>query len=213
MLKQEVKRIRELQDVLYASDRISVLLVFQAMDAAGKDGTIRAVMTGINPAGCQVVSFKQPSREELDHDFLWRTTCRLPERGRMGIFNRSYYEEVMVVRVHPHILDHQRLPWGAESPAVWQHRIASILAFEEHLARNGTVVLKFFLNVSKAEQKRRFLDRIDERSKNWKFSAADVRERQHWEAYMKAYDHALGATSRPWAPGTRFPRTTSRSCG
>mgnify|MGYP000415414552 CR=1 FL=1 len=204
-LKKHVARLREMQDVLYAADRKSVLLVFQAMDAAGKDGTIRAVMTGINPAGCHVVSFKQPSKEELDHDFLWRTNRQLPERGRIGIFNRSYYEEVLVVRVHPAILEHQRLPWRTEQPDVWEHRLTSILQLEEHLARNGTVVLKFFLNISKDEQKRRFLDRIDERSKNWKFSAGDVRERGHWDAYMAAYQSALSATSRPWAPWFAIP--------
>jgi len=204
-LKTHVKRLHEMQDVLYAADRKSVLLVFQAMDAAGKDGTIRAVMTGINPAGCQVVSFKQPSKEELDHDFLWRTTRRLPERGRIGIFNRSYYEEVLVVRVHPEILEHQRLPWRTEQPDIWEHRLTSILQLEEHLARNGTVILKFFLNVSKEEQKQRFLDRIDERAKNWKFSAGDVRERGHWDAYMAAYQEALRATSRPWAPWFAIP--------
>lgn len=204
-LKDHIKRVHTMQDVLYAADRKSVLLVFQAMDAAGKDGTIRAVMTGINPAGCQVVSFKQPSKEELDHDFLWRTTRKLPERGRIGIFNRSYYEEVLVVKVHPGILEHQRLPWRTDAPDVWEHRLASIRDFEEHLARNGTVVLKFFLNVSRGEQKRRFLDRIDERSKNWKFSAGDVRERQHWDDYMVAYQDALRATSRPWAPWYAIP--------
>ncbi len=204
-LKDHVKRVHAMQDVLYAADRRSVLLVFQAMDAAGKDGTIRAVMTGINPAGCQVVSFKQPSKEELDHDFLWRTTRKLPERGRIGIFNRSYYEEVLVVRVHPEILEHQRLPWLTDAPDVWEHRLASIRDFEEHLARNGTVVLKFFLNVSRGEQRRRFLDRIDERAKNWKFSAGDVRERQHWDEYMAAYQAALLATSRPWAPWYAIP--------
>ncbi len=204
-LKKHVERLHEMQDVLYAADRRSVLLVFQAMDAAGKDGTIRAVMTGINPAGCQVVSFKQPSKEELDHDFLWRTTRQLPERGRIGIFNRSYYEEVLVVRVHPEILEHQRLPWGTEQPDIWEHRLTSIRQLEEHLARNGTVILKFFLNVSKDEQKQRFLDRIDERAKNWKFSAGDVRERGHWDDYMSAYQEALRATSRPWAPWFAIP--------
>ena len=204
-LEKNIKRLDEDQRLLYAQDTTSVLLVFQAMDAAGKDGTIRAVMTGINPAGCQVYSFKQPSKEELDHDFLWRTTRCLPERGRIGIFNRSYYEEVLVVRVHPEYLEGQRLPWASHGEALWAERLASIAQFEEHIARSGTVVLKFFLNVSRDEQKRRFLDRIDERAKNWKFAAGDVKERQHWGAYMKAYEHALGATSRPWAPWYAVP--------
>jgi PPK2 family polyphosphate:nucleotide phosphotransferase len=191
--------------MLYAQDRVSVLLVFQAMDAAGKDSTIRAVMSGINPAGCQVYSFKQPSREELDHDFLWRTTCRLPERGRIGIFNRSYYEEVLVVRVHPGYLDAQRLPHCEDLSSLWPERFEAIAAHELHLAQSGTLVLKFWLNVSREEQSRRFLSRIDEPSKNWKFSARDVDERQHWGAYMEAYEDALNATSRPWAPWYAIP--------
>jgi PPK2 family polyphosphate:nucleotide phosphotransferase len=199
-LAEVVDQIGELQERLYAEDEVAVLLVFQAMDAAGKDGTIRAVMTGINPAGCQVFSFKQPSKLELDHDFLWRTTRCLPERGRIGIFNRSYYEETLVVRVHPELLEHQRLPWPEPVPEIFERRLAAIAAFEEHLARSGTVVLKFFLNVSHAEQKERFLARIDERAKNWKFSSSDVRERQFWPAYMSAYEQAIAATSRPWAP-------------
>lgn len=204
-LKASVRRIEELQRKLYAQDRIAVLLVFQAMDAAGKDSTIRAVMTGINPAGCQVFSFKQPSREELDHDFLWRTTVRLPERGRIGIFNRSYYEEVLVVRVHPSYLDAQRLPHRSDLSSLWPERYEAIATHEHHLARSGTLVLKFWLNVSLEEQKRRFLSRIEEPSKNWKFSKADVEERQHWDAYMAAYEDALNATSRPWAPWYAIP--------
>jgi PPK2 family polyphosphate:nucleotide phosphotransferase len=176
------------------------------MDAAGKDGTIKAVMTGINPAGCQVYSFKQPSAEERDHDFLWRIARCLPERGRIGIFNRSHYEEVLVVRVHPEYLDGQGLPSiPSDLDELWSERYDSIRDFERHLARNGTVVLKFFLNVSRDEQKRRFLDRIDEPESNWKFSKADVEERSHWNAYMHAYEAALNATSRPWAPWYAIP--------
>ena len=204
-LDQAVERLTELQRRLYAQDTRAVLLVFQAMDAAGKDSTIRAVMSGVNPAGCQVSSFKKPSSEELDHDFLWRTTRRLPERGRMGIFNRSYYEEVLVVRVHPGILDFQRLPDAIDPATFWEERFRSIRAHERHIAANGTAVLKFFLNVSRDEQRQRFLDRIDEPEKNWKFAAGDVRERQHWDAYMAAYEQALNATSRPWAPWYAIP--------
>jgi PPK2 family polyphosphate:nucleotide phosphotransferase len=182
-----------------------VLLVFQAMDAAGKDSTIRAVMQGVDPSGCQVFSFKKPSNLELDHDFLWRTTCRLPERGRIGIFNRSQYEEVLVVRVHPKILDYQKLPDPINYDTVWDDRLRSIREQEEHLARNGTVILKFWLNVSKDEQKRRFLSRLDEPSKNWKFEPGDVVERRHWDDYMQAYEDALNATSRPWAPWFSIP--------
>jgi len=201
-----VEELDELQRRLYADDRWAVLLVFQAMDAAGKDGTIRAVLSGINPAGCQVFSFKQPSAEELDHDFLWRTSLRLPERGRIGVFNRSYYEEVLVVRVHPEYLGAQRLPYAPpDSSDLWARRYASIRAHEEHLARTGTVVLKFWLNVSKDEQRQRFLARLDEPDKNWKFSTGDVAERAHWDAYMAAYEEALGATSRPHAPWYAIP--------
>jgi PPK2 family polyphosphate:nucleotide phosphotransferase len=176
------------------------------MDAAGKDGTIRAVMSGINPAGCQVYSFKVPSAEELDHDFLWRTAVRLPERGRIGIFNRSYYEEVLVVRVHPELLDAQRLPQRPDDLAeLWRQRHESIRAHERHLAESGTVIVKFWLNVSKEEQRERFLDRIEEPEKNWKFSARDVHERGFWDAYMQAYEDALNATSRPWAPWYAIP--------
>jgi PPK2 family polyphosphate:nucleotide phosphotransferase len=181
------------------------LLIFQAMDAAGKDGTIRAVLTGVNPAGCEVHSFKQPSSLELDHDFLWRTALRVPERGRIGVFNRSYYEEVLIVRVHPEILEKQKLPYPIDFDTVWEERFASIRAWEEHLARSGTVILKFWLNVSKDEQRRRFLSRLDEPEKNWKFSSADVKERGYWDDYTKAYEEALNATSRPWAPWYAIP--------
>ena len=204
-LKKVRRRLRELQDVLYTEDTWSVLLVFQAMDAAGKDGTIRAVLQGVNPTGCQVFSFKQPSKEELDHDFLWRTSMRLPERGRIGIFNRSYYEEVLVVRVHPQYLGTQRLPVMSDLETLWTERYASIREHEAHLARNGMVVLKFFLNVSKEEQRQRFLARLDEPDKNWKFSEGDVKEREHWDAYMAAYEDALNATSRPHAPWYAIP--------
>lgn len=204
-LKERVDEISDLQRILYAHDRHAVLLVFQALDAAGKDSTIRAVASGINPAGCQVSNFKQPSAEELDHDFLWRSASRLPERGRIGIFNRSYYEEVLVVRVHPEYLAHQRLPEGFDSERIWDHRFDSIRDHERHLARNGTVILKFWLNVSREEQKRRFLARIDVPEKNWKFSMADIRERGHWDEYMHAYEEALRATSRPWAPWYAIP--------
>jgi PPK2 family polyphosphate:nucleotide phosphotransferase len=198
------KELGKLQRVLYADNRFAVLTIFQAMDAGGKDGTIRAVMTGVNPAGCQVYSFKKPSVEELDHDFLWRTSVRLPERGRIGVFNRSYYEEVLVVRVHPRILGHQRLP-RSEHPQIWEERFESIREEEEHLARNGIVVLKFWLNVSREEQRRRFLARLEKPEKHWKFSTRDVEERQHWDAYMLAYEEALNATSRPWAPWYAIP--------
>lgn len=204
-LDKHIKNLRKLQKVFYANDRYSLLLIFQAMDAAGKDGTIRAVMTGINPAGCQVYSFKQPSSIELDHDFLWRTSKSLPERGRIGIFNRSYYEEVLVVRVHPEYLDAQKLPPCAHAEDLWEQRFSSIREHELHLARNGTIVLKFWLNVSKEEQRRRFLSRLDEPEKNWKFSTGDVRERGFWDDYMHAYEQALTATSRPWAPWYAIP--------
>ena len=204
-LKALQKRLRDLQSVLYADDRFSLLLVFQAMDAAGKDGTIRAVMSGVNPAGCQVHSFKQPSAEELDHDFLWRSAVRLPERGRIGIFNRSYYEETLVVRVHPEYLKGQRIPETPDLPTLWKERYESIRDHEQHLARNGTVVLKFWLNVGKDEQKERFLSRIDEPDKNWKFSSSDVRERGFWDQYMSAYESVLNATSRDHAPWYAIP--------
>ena len=204
-LEDEVERLAELQRILYAHDQHAILLVFQAMDAAGKDGTIRAVMSGVNPVGCQVHSFKQPSKEELDHDFLWRTTCRLPERGRIGIFNRSYYEEVLVVRVHPEYLGGQKLPDVPPLDALWEQRFQSIRDHETHLARNGTVIRKFWLNVSREEQRKRFLDRIAEPEKNWKFATGDVEEREHWDAYMHAYEEALRATSAPHAPWYAIP--------
>lgn len=202
---QTVDSLSELQRTLYAHDRYAVLLIFQAMDAAGKDGTIRAVMSGVDPAGCQVFSFTQPSAEELDHDFLWRTTRCLPERGRIGVFNRSYYEEVLAVRVHPEYLAAQKLPDAIGHDAIWPQRLESIRDHERHLARNGTVILKFWLNVSKEEQRERFLSRLDEPEKQWKFSIADVRERGYWDAYMMAYEQALAATSRPWAPWYAIP--------
>lgn len=209
-LKDRIEELDDLQRMLAAQDRYSVLLVFQAMDAAGKDGTIRAVMRGINPAGVQVFSFKKPSAQELDHDYLWRSAIRLPERGRIGIFNRSYYEEVLVVRVHPGILEGQRLPYPVDPASIWSERFESIRDHEKHLARNGTVILKFWLNVSRDEQKRRFLDRINEPEKNWKFNAGDVHEREHWDAYMDAYQEVLNATSRPWAPWYAIPANDKR---
>jgi PPK2 family polyphosphate:nucleotide phosphotransferase len=206
-LAKQVARSSELQDMLYASDHHSLLLVFQAMDAAGKDGAIKYVLSGINPQGCQVSSFKQPSTEELEHDFLWRTALKLPERGRIGVFNRSYYEEVLVVRVHPEYLEGQRLPAEPRpgSREFWQQRMDSIREHEGHLARNGTAIVKFFLHVSKDEQRQRFLDRIDHPEKNWKFSLGDVQERQHWDDYMHAYEQALGATSTAAAPWYVIP--------
>jgi len=204
-LRKSVKRLDKLQQRLYASDRHSVLLVFQAMDAAGKDSTIRAVMRGINPAGCQVFSFKKPTSNELDHDFLWRTSIRMPERGRIGIFNRSHYEEVLVARVHPAILESQKLPDPIDLDSIWDERLESIRNQELHLARNGTVVLKFWLNVSKTEQKNRFLSRLDDPEKNWKFAYGDVVERRFWNDYMEAYEIALNSTSRPWAPWYAIP--------
>lgn len=203
--RQRTENLNKLQRVLAAGDKHSVLLVFQAMDAAGKDSTIRSVLQGVDPSGCQVFSFKKPSSLELDHDFLWRTTCRLPERGRIGIFNRSQYEEVLVVRVHPKILGYQKLPGEQNLDTIWDERLTSIRQQEEHLARNGTVILKFWLNVSKDEQKRRFLSRLDEAEKNWKFEPNDVKERRHWDDYMRAYESALNATSRPWAPWYAIP--------
>ncbi|MCB0343968.1 MAG: hypothetical protein KDD66_02575 [Bdellovibrionales bacterium] len=204
-LQTSIEELKELQRRLYASNSYSVLLIFQAMDAAGKDSTIRAVMTGINPAGCQVYSFKKPSEEEIDHDFLWRTAKCLPERGRIGIFNRSYYEEVLVVKVHPEILGSQRLPFDAKGSNIWLQRYESICDHELHLARNGTVILKFWLNVSKEEQKQRFLKRLREPEKNWKFAAADMHERKLWDRYMLAYEEAVRATSKPWAPWYVIP--------
>ncbi len=203
-LKKLVKKLDLQQRKLYAQDNYSVLLIFQAMDAAGKDSTIRAVMRGVNPAGCQVFSFKQPGDEELDHDFLWRTSKRLPERGRIGIFNRSYYEEVLVVRVHPQYLGAQKLP-EMDMRNIWKNRYDSIRNHERHLAENGTIILKFWLNVSKEEQKKRFISRIENKEKNWKFSEADLTERAHWDKYMHAYEEALKETSRPWAPWYAVP--------
>jgi PPK2 family polyphosphate:nucleotide phosphotransferase len=204
-LQKAVRRLANRQELFWAADRYSLLLVFQALDAAGKDGTIRAVMSGVNPAGCQVFSFKAPSAEDLDHDFLWRTARCLPERGRIGIFNRSYYEEVLVVRVHPGFLDGQRLPSRPPLPELWRQRHESIRQHEEHLARNGTVVVKFFLNVSRDEQRDRFVARLREPEKTWKFNARDVEERAHWDDYHAAYEDALNATSRPWAPWYAVP--------
>ncbi|MEM7137679.1 MAG: polyphosphate kinase 2 family protein [Myxococcota bacterium] len=203
-LEGQVEEIRDLQRKLYADDTHAVLFVFQAMDAAGKDGTIRAVFTGVNPAGFQVFSFGVPSKEELDHDFMWRVARRLPERGRIGVFNRSHYEEVVIARVHPRILDNQRLP-RIDEKHVWQERYESIRDFEKHLARNGTVIVKFFLNVSRDQQKRRLLRRIDDPKRNWKFNPGDVDERERWSDYMEAYEGAINATSRSWAPWHVIP--------
>ncbi len=201
LLAGHVAKLSELQNLLYAHDRYALLVIFQAMDAAGKDGVIKHVMSGLNPQGCQVFSFKHPSAEELDHDFLWRTTQCLPERGRIGIFNRSYYEEVLIVRVHPEILSGQRLPDEArEGGKVWKRRYQSIVDLERHLHRNGTRVVKFFLHLSRDEQRRRFLTRIDNPDKNWKFSEADLAESDRWEDYMRAYEACLGATHTDRAP-------------
>ncbi|BCO26370.1 polyphosphate:ADP phosphotransferase [Rhodoferax lithotrophicus] len=200
-LDKQVAELSELQQLHYASDRYAVLLIFQAMDAAGKDGAIRHVMSGINPQGCQVFSFKHPSASDLDHDFLWRTNQCLPERGRIGIFNRSYYEEVLIVRVHPEILQAQRLPdTPKKMTTLWQERYRSIVDMENHLHRNGTRIVKFFLHLSKNEQRKRFLARIDEPEKNWKFSEADMQEREFWPQYMQAYEDCLSATSTQTAP-------------
>lgn len=194
-----------LQRTLYANQSYAVLLIFQAMDAGGKDSTIRAVMSGVNPAGCDVISFKKPTHRELRHDFLWRTNRELPERGKIMIFNRSYYEEVLIARVHPELLIAQGMPEQKELNTLWQERFESIMDMEKHLARNGTVVLKFFLNISKEEQKNRFLSRIDNLDKNWKFEKADVEERQYWDDYMHAYEQAINATAKPWAPWYVIP--------
>jgi PPK2 family polyphosphate:nucleotide phosphotransferase len=194
------------QQLHYASGRYAVLLIFQGMDSAGKDGAIRHVMSGVNPEGCEVYSFKQPSAEELKHDFLWRTTCRLPERGRIGIFNRSYYEEVLVTRVHPEILNTQNLPkHSRDDKHFWRDRYRSIVELEAHLHRNGTQVIKFFLHLSKKEQEKRFLERIDEPDKNWKFSSSDIHERKYWPHYMQAYAHCLAETSTRHAPWYAIP--------
>ncbi|WP_438751628.1 polyphosphate kinase 2 family protein [Pararhizobium sp. O133] len=202
---KNVQRLSEMQETLYAQDIYSVLFIFQAMDAAGKDGAIRHVMSGINPQGCQVTSFKAPSAEDLDHDYLRRASLALPGRGMIGIFNRSYYEEVAVVRVHPELLVKQKLPAKARGKDVWEKRFKEINNFEKYLRRNGTIVVKFFLNVSKAEQKRRFLSRIDEPDKNWKFSPADFAERQHWDDYQMAFEDMLSNTSTEWAPWFVIP--------
>jgi len=200
LLEKGIQWLDEEQHKLYAQDRHSLLLVFQAMDAAGKDGTIRHVMSGVNPQGSQVFSFKQPSMEELDHDYLWRCQKCLPERGRIGIFNRSYYEEVLVVRVHPELLGRQKLPPGLVAKGIWKERLDDIAGFERYLARQGTTVLKFFLHVSRKEQKRRFLDRLEQPEKNWKFSPADIGERKYWDAYMAAYEDAIRRTASREAP-------------
>jgi PPK2 family polyphosphate:nucleotide phosphotransferase len=206
LLETQVEELSSLQRLHYASNRHALLLIFQGMDSAGKDGAIRHVMSGINPQGCQVFSFKQPSAEELDHDFLWRTTCRLPERGRIGIFNRSYYEEVLIVRVHPELLNRQSLPDQLPSAKnIWKDRYRSIVDLEEHLHRNGTRIVKIFLHLSKDEQRKRFLDRIDDPDKNWKISVADLHERTYWPLYMQAYEECLSATSTVTAPWNVVP--------
>ena len=200
LLQRGTAWLAEEQDMLYAQDSWSLLLLFQAMDAAGKDGTIKHVMSGVNPQGCQVFSFKQPSREDLDHDFMWRYVKSLPERGRIGIFNRSYYEEVLVVRVHREILKRQRLPAQNVGKRIWDDRLADIAHFEDYLARQGTILLKFFLHVSREEQKKRFMERLDKPRKHWKFSSADIRERGFWGDYMQAFEEAIRTTAAPHAP-------------
>jgi PPK2 family polyphosphate:nucleotide phosphotransferase len=199
-LQAGIQALAELQEMLYAQDQWAVLAIFQAMDAAGKDGAIKHVMSGVNPQGCQVASFKAPSAEELDHDYLWRCQRHLPERGRIGIFNRSWYEEVLVVRVHPEILERQKLPPAARGGHIWKDRLRDIRRFEAYLARNGTAIRKIFLHVSPGEQRRRFLERIEDPEKNWKFSMADVAERARWKDYLKAYEDAIRATATPEAP-------------
>jgi PPK2 family polyphosphate:nucleotide phosphotransferase len=205
LLQETVARIAARQETLYAQDRWGILLIFHAMDAAGKDSAIKHVFSGINPQGVQVFAFKQPSAEELDHDFLWRTAVRLPERGRIGVFNRSYYEEVLVVRVHPELLESERLPDEVTKKAIWKVRFDGINTFERHLVRNGYVIRKFFLHVSKKEQARRFLQRLDEPDKRWKFSMGDIRERERWQEYMRAYEEAIRATSTKHAPWLVVP--------
>jgi PPK2 family polyphosphate:nucleotide phosphotransferase len=204
-LSKDIERLREYQDRLYAQNTYGLLVIFQAMDAAGKDSAIKHVMSGVNPQGCQVYSFKAPSTEELDHDYLWRANRALPERGRIGIFNRSYYEEVLVVRVHKEILAAQNLPPRAVGKKIWRNRFNDINNYERYLVRNGFEIIKFYLNVSKEEQKRRFLSRIDEPAKNWKFSATDVKERGHWDEYMKSYEDLFRHTSTDWAPWYIIP--------
>ncbi len=205
LLDQGIQKLAGLQDKLYAQDSWALLLIFQAMDAAGKDGVIKHVMSGVNPQGCQVYSFKAPSAEELDHDYLWRTMARMPERGRIGIFNRSYYEEVLVVRVHKELLQAQKIPPALVTKDIWIERFEDICGFERYLTRNGIVVRKFFLNVSRKEQKRRFLERLDEPEKNWKFSAADIRERGFWDDYMDAYEDLIRHTATSDAPWHIIP--------
>ena len=200
ILDKSLEELAEAQELLYADDRYALLIVLQAMDAAGKDGTIKHVMSGVNPQGCQVFSFKKPTAEELDHNFLWRYMIRLPERGRIGIFNRSYYEDVLIVKVHPELLDQQKLPPGKRGGSFWEARYEDINAFEQHLVRNGIVVLKFFLHISKGEQKRRFLQRLERPEKNWKFSTSDLPERAFWADYRDAYEDALAATTTEEAP-------------
>jgi PPK2 family polyphosphate:nucleotide phosphotransferase len=205
LLESNRAELAKAQELLWASDIYSILIVLQAMDAAGKDGIIKHVMSGLNPQGCQVFSFKKPSAEDLDHNFLWRYMRRLPERGSIGIFNRSYYEDVLVVKVHPELLEQQKLPPGKRGDGFWKKRYEDINAFEHHLARNGTLVLKFFLHISKQEQKKRFLDRLDNPDKHWKFSEADLAERAYWDDYQAAFEDALSATSTKWAPWHIIP--------
>jgi PPK2 family polyphosphate:nucleotide phosphotransferase len=210
LLARGIEELKDAQELLWASDVYSVLVVFQAMDAAGKDSTIEHVMSGVNPQGVHVASFKKPSSEELDHNFLWRISKALPERGRIGIFNRSQYEEVLALKVHPEWLEKQQLPTGDRGPEFWDARYDDLNAFERHLDRNGTKVVKFFLHVSKAEQKRRFMARLDNPNKQWKFNAADVAVRAHWDAYMQAYEEAITATSTDWAPWYVIPADHKR---
>jgi PPK2 family polyphosphate:nucleotide phosphotransferase len=206
LLQQHIQELSSRQSLLYAMNRHALLVIFQAMDAAGKDGMIRHVMSGVNPQGCQVFSFKQPGPEELEHDFLWSATRHLPERGRIGIFNRSYYEEVLIVRVHPEILRGEQIPReDLKDAEIWEHRFQSILNLEQHLYRSGTHIVKFFLHVSKEEQRKRFLARIDDPDKSWKLSMADIEERQYWKQYMRAYEACLAATSTPHAPWYAVP--------
>ena len=205
ILAENIAHLAEAQELLYANDVYSVLVILQAMDAAGKDGTIKHVMSGVNPQGCQVFSFKKPSDEELDHNFLWRYMKALPERGRIGIFNRSYYEEVLVVKVHPELHERQKLPAGKRGKSFWQERYDDINHFERHLTRNGTLILKFFLHISKDEQKKRFLERLEDPEKHWKFSTSDLAERGFWKDYMEAFEEAMSATSTEWAPWYIIP--------
>ena len=212
LLRDNLEQLAQKQELLYADDRHALLIILQAMDAAGKDSTIKHVMSGVNPQGCQVFSFKRPSAEELDHTFLWRCMRALPERGRIGIFNRSYYEDVLVTRVHPQWLEQQQLPDGKRGKRFWRDRYEDINGFERHLARNGTVVLKFYLHLSRDEQKKRFLDRLDEPDKHWKFSLADLAERAHWDDYVDAYEDAIAATSTAWAPWHVIPADHKWAC-